>query len=123
MCIPAAVPASRVCNLGCPQGRLPACLPRGHHVQDTCFSVEVPPPIAGHPEFVVHRTRFEASLLSKCWEVGDQCQVGGAAAGRGLQRQCGWVARGASWCCTARAACRRPRGAGTAAALHAWSAS
>lgn len=44
--------------------------------------VEVPPPIAGHPEFVVHRSRFEASLLAKCWEVGDECQVRGAGHSR-----------------------------------------
>ena len=37
--------------------------------------MEVPPPIAGHAEFVVHRSRFEASVVQKCWEVGDQTQV------------------------------------------------
>ncbi|KAL4448446.1 hypothetical protein ABPG75_005665 [Micractinium tetrahymenae] len=44
-------------------------------LKDTCFAVEVPPPIAGHAEFVVHHSRFEASLLSKCWEVGHECQT------------------------------------------------
>ncbi|PSC70372.1 WD40 YVTN repeat-like-containing domain,Bromodomain isoform [Micractinium conductrix] len=44
-------------------------------LKDTCFTVEVPPPIAGHAEFVVHRSRFEASVVQKCWEVGDQTQV------------------------------------------------
>lgn len=85
--------------------------------------MEVPPPIAGHPEFVVHRTRFEASLLSKCWEVGDQCQVGGAAAGRGLQRQCKWVAQVPAGAAQPGPRAGGRRGAGTAAALHAWSAS
>lgn len=40
-----------------------------------CFSVEVPPPVAGHAEFVVHRSRFEAAVVSKCWAVGEQCQA------------------------------------------------
>lgn len=90
--------------------------------------MEVPPPFAGHVEFVIHRrwvgsqcmhallqcglhllrrfrdtgvlvavtadsrgigpqcpaslppcSRFDASVISKCWELGDQCQVSGRA--------------------------------------------
>lgn len=53
--------------------------------------MEVPPPSAGHAEFVVLRARYDTAVR-RCWEVGDQCQVGpewvggwmGGVLGRGL---------------------------------------
>lgn len=42
--------------------------------QGRSFVVEVPPPAAGHAEFVVLRARYDAGVR-RCWEVGDQCQV------------------------------------------------
>ena len=44
-------------------------------LQDTCLRVEVPPPVAGHAECVVHCSRFQASCIAKCWEVGEWSQV------------------------------------------------
>ena len=46
---PVLRPAAPVCGNES-QTELPLPL-----LQDTCFTVEVPPPIAGHPEFVIHR--------------------------------------------------------------------
>ncbi len=79
---------------GTPLFAAPACLPP----QDTCVRVEVPPPVAGHAEFVVHRSRFEASCIAKCWEVGEQCQVR-------------WAAGGGMACCCGRVRVRAPAGA------------
>lgn len=44
-------------------------------LQDTCFAVEVPPPVANCVEYVVLASRFQASVVSQCWEVGQRCQV------------------------------------------------
>ena len=52
--------------------------------QDTRFVVEVPPPMAGHAEFVIHRRRFDASVVAQSWAVGQQCQVGGNVQRRSL---------------------------------------
>lgn len=38
------------------------------------FSVELPPPHHGHPEFVFLKCRFDAAV-KKGWKVGDRCQV------------------------------------------------
>lgn len=85
----AARPASRrACPAGglllTPPGRrlvaAPLVAPCARPLQDACFLVEVPSPLAGHAEYVVHRSRFEASVVAKCWAVGEQCQARGVAA-------------------------------------------
>lgn len=46
----------------------------GSPVDGKKFEVEIPSSSAGYAEFVIHLSRFNASV-QRSWHVGDRCQV------------------------------------------------